>query len=129
MKRMVLAVALAVAGMASAAKVASVSVKAADGDGEDVGDAAARCQVKVGDEYDPAQCARDVRALRDAGTFDDIVVKAEQGLNGVDVPYVVKHKMRFQGPLAVKAMRTARRRSPPPPAASAASTRRSSSPT
>lgn len=102
MKRMVLAVALAVAGMASAAKVASVSVKAADGDVEDVGDAAARCQVKVGDEYDPAQCARDVRALRDAGTFDDIVVKAEQGVNGVDVIYVVKHKMRFQGPLAVK---------------------------
>lgn len=102
MKRMVLAVALAVAGMASAAKVASVSVKAADGDVEDVGAAAARCQVKVGDEYDPAQCARDVRALRDAGTFDDIVVKAEQGVNGVDVTYVVKHKMRFQGPLAVK---------------------------
>lgn len=102
MKRMVLAVALAVAGMASAAKVASVSVKAADGDVEDVGDAAARCQVKVGDEYDPAQCARDVRALRDAGTFDDIVVKAEQGVNGVDVTYVVKYKMRFQGPLAVK---------------------------
>lgn len=102
MKRMVLAVALAVAGMASATKVASVSVKAADGDVEDVGDAAARCQVKVGDEYDPAQCARDVRALRDAGTFDDIVVKAEQGVNGVDVTYVVKHKMRFQGPLAVK---------------------------
>ena len=102
MKRMLLAVALAVVGMASAAKVASVSVKAADGDVEDVGDAAARCQVKVGDEYDPAQCARDVRALRDAGTFDDIVVKAEQGLNGVDVTYVVKHKMRFQGPLAVK---------------------------
>lgn len=102
MKRMVLVVALAVAGMASAAKVASVSVKAADGDVEDVGDAAARCQVKVGDEYDPAQCARDVRALRDAGTFDDIVVKAEQGVNGVDVTYVVKHKMRFQGPLAVK---------------------------
>lgn len=102
MKRMVLAVALAVAGMASAAKVVSVSVKAADGDVEDVGDAAARCQVKVGDEYDPAQCARDVRALRDAGTFDDIVVKAEQGVNGVDVTYVVKHKMRFQGPLAVK---------------------------
>lgn len=102
MKRMVLAVALAVAGMALAAKVASVSVKAADGDVEDVGDAAARCQVKEGDEYDPAQCARDVRALRDAGTFDDIVVKAEQGVNGVDITYVVKHKMRFQGPLAVK---------------------------
>ena len=43
MKRMLLAVALAVAGMASAAKVASVSVKAADGDVEDVGDVAARC--------------------------------------------------------------------------------------
>ncbi len=102
MKRMVLVAALVVAGMASAAKVASVSVKAADGDTGDAGDVAARCQVKAGDEYDPAQCARDVQALRDAGTFDDITVKVEQGAGGVDVTYVVKRKMRFQGPLAVK---------------------------
>ena len=101
MKRMVLAAALAVAGAAAAAKVSSVSVKAADGDAGDVGDVAARCQVKAGDEYDPAQCARDVQALRDAGTFDDIVVKAEQGADGVEITYVVKRKMRFQGPLAV----------------------------
>ena len=84
MKRMVLAVALAMAGAAAAAKVSSVSVKAADGDAGDVGDVAARCQVKVGDEYDPAQCARDVRALRDAGEFDDITVSAEHGADGID---------------------------------------------
>lgn len=102
MKRMVLAAALAVAGAAAAAKVSSVSVKAADGDAGDVGDVAARCQVKAGDEYDPAQCARDVRALRDAGEFDDITVKAEHGADGIEVTYVVKRKMRFQGPLGVK---------------------------
>ncbi len=102
MKRLVLAMALAAACAVSAAKVASVSVKTADGKDDTVGDAAARCQVRVGDEYDPAQCARDVRALRDAGDFDDIVVKAEQGVKGIDITYVVTRKMRFQGPLVVK---------------------------
>ncbi|MGN0846039.1 MAG: outer membrane protein assembly factor BamA [Kiritimatiellia bacterium] len=103
MKRLILAMA-AVAAMfaAQAAKVASVTVKAVDGDDGNVGDVAARCQVRVGDEYDPAQCARDVRALRDAGEFDDITVKAEQGVGGIDVTYLVTRKMRFQGPLIVK---------------------------
>ncbi len=102
MKRGVLAVALAVTCATFAAKVASVTVKSADGAVDGVGDVAARCQMRVGDEYDPAQCARDVRALRDAGEFDDIVVKAEQGAKGIDITYVVTHKMRFQGPLGVK---------------------------
>ena len=103
MKRLILAMTVAATVFAAqAAKVSSVQVKAADGDAGDVGDVAARCQVRVGDEYDPAQCARDVRALRDAGEFDDIAVRAEQGVNGVEVTYVVKRKMRFQGPLVVK---------------------------
>ena len=103
MKRLILAMTVAATMFAAqAAKVSSVQVKAADGDVGDVGDVAARCQVRVGDEYDPAQCARDVRALRDAGEFDDITVKAEQGLEGIEVTYVVKRKMRFQGPLVVK---------------------------
>ena len=103
MKRLILAMTVAATVFAAeAAKVSSVQVKAADGDAGDVGDVAARCQVRVGDEYDPAQCARDVRALRDAGEFDDITVKAEQGLEGIEVTYVVKRKMRFQGPLVVK---------------------------
>ena len=103
MKRLILAMTVAATVFAAqAAKVSSVQVKAADGDAGDVGDVAARCQVRVGDEYDPAQCARDVRALRDAGEFDDITVKAEQGLEGIEVTYWVKRKMRFQGPLVVK---------------------------
>ncbi len=102
MTRGVLALALAVACVAFAEKVASVTVKSADGDDRRVGDAAARCQVRAGDVYDPAQCARDVRALRDSGEFDNIVVKAEKGANGLDIVYVVTHKMRFQGPLVVK---------------------------
>ena len=103
MKRLILAMTVAATVFAAqAAKVSSVQVKAADGDAGDVGDVAARCQVRVGDEYDPAQCARDVRALRDAGEFDDITVKAEQGIDGIEVTYVVKRKMRFQGPLIVK---------------------------
>ena len=77
MKRLILAMTVAATVFAAqAAKVSSVQVKAADGDAGEVGSVAARCQVRVGDEYDPAQCARDVRALRDAGEFDDITVKA-----------------------------------------------------
>ncbi len=102
MKNTLLMALLMAAGAAGAAKVASVTVKYADGRADDVGDVAARCQVKVGDDYDASQCARDVRALRDAGEFDDIVVKAEQVGDGVAVTYLVKHKMRFQGPLGVK---------------------------
>ena len=102
MKHLLLAMTFAAVCAAQAAKVSSVSVKTTDGADEGVGDVVARCQVKVGDEYDPAQCARDVRALRDAGEFDDITVKAEAGTDGVEVTYVVKRKMRFQGPLGVK---------------------------
>ena len=86
---------------AYAAKVSSVSVKLADG-GEDAGDVLARCMVKAGDEYDPQQCARDVRALRDANEFENISVKAEQAKDGVAVTYLVTRKKRFKGPLNVK---------------------------
>ena len=102
MKRLLLAMTLAAACAASAAKVASVSVRAVDGSDEGMGDVLARCQVKAGDEYDPANRARDARALRDAGDFADISVKAEQGSEGVEIVYEVTRKMRFQGPLGVK---------------------------
>ena len=101
MRKLILVTMMLGALAASAAKVASVAVKTVDGD-EQTGDILARCQVKAGDEYDPQQCARDVRALRDAGEFDEISVKAEQGADGISVTYVVKRKMRFQGPLNVK---------------------------
>ena len=99
MKKLLLCLAMA-ACAAHAAKVSSVKVKLADG-GEDTGDVLARCMVKAGDDYDPQQCARDVRTLRDANEFEDISVKAEQAADGVAVTYVVTRKRRFQGPLNV----------------------------
>ena len=101
MKITLLAALLAIAGMTQAAKVSSVSVKMSDGTDLNTGDVIARCQVKVGDEFDPEQCARDVRALRDVGEYDNIVLKAEHGANGIDITYVVTPKLRFQGPLNV----------------------------
>ena len=100
MKKLLLCMVMA-ACAAHAAKVSSVSVKLADG-GEDTGDVLARCMVKAGDEYDPQQCARDVRTLRDTNEFEDITVKASQAADGVSVVYVVTRKKRFQGPLNVK---------------------------
>ena len=100
MKKTLLAALLALAGMVQAAKVTSVNVKMSDGSAV-TGDVTARCQVKVGDEYDPAQCARDVAALRDTGEYDNITVKADHGASGIDVTYVVTPKLRFQGPLNV----------------------------
>ena len=101
MKITLLAAFLALVGMVQAAKVSSVSVKMSDGTDLNTGDVTARCQVKVGDEFDPEQCARDVRALRDAGEYDNIVLKAEHGAKGIDITYVVTPKLRFQGPLNV----------------------------
>ena len=101
MRKMLLAAVLALAWSGQAAKVSSVTVRMSDGSDVNTGDVTARCQVKVGDEYDPGQCARDVRALRDSGEYDDIAVKAEHGPKGIDVIYIVTRKLRFQGPLNV----------------------------
>ena len=87
---------------AQAARVASVTVKSLNGADVNLSDAQAQCQVKPGDDYDPTQCQRDVRALRDLGKFDEITVKVEETVDGIDVTYLIKRKMRFQGPLAVK---------------------------
>ncbi len=92
----------AAAFCAGAATVSSVTVRGPVGDAGDYGDVVARCGTKVGDEYDSAKCARDVRSLRDTGEFEDITVEANRGASGVDVVFVVKRKMRFQGPLNVK---------------------------
>ena len=104
MRKLLLTTAVALMGALAvqAVKVASVSVKLAEGADDNIGDVVARCLVKVGDEYDPAQCARDVQALRDSGEFEDIAVRAEQGSSGIDVVYVVTRKMRFVGPLSVR---------------------------
>jgi len=84
-----------------AARVSSVAVRMADGD-KNTGDVLARCQVKVGDEYDPQVCARDVRVLRDTGEFDEINVKVDEGTDGIDVVYQVSRKVRFLAPLVVQ---------------------------
>ncbi len=101
MRKMLLAAVLAMAWAGQAAKVSSVTVKMSDGSDVNTSDVTARCQVKVGDDYDPTQCARDVRALRDSGEYDDITVKAEHGAKGIDITYLVTRKLRFQGPLNV----------------------------
>ena len=102
MKKLMLALALSGVCAVQAAKVASVTVKAVNGGDDGFSDAQAQCQVKAGDDYDPAQCARDVRALRDLGKFDDITVDVSQSVDGVEVTYLIKRKMRFQAPLVVK---------------------------
>jgi len=103
MKRIPLLLITAAAALSlGAATVSSVSVRGADGDGSDFGDVLARCGTKAGAEYDSGQCARDVRALRDTGEYDDITVEANRGEKGVDVVFVVRRKRRFQGPLNVK---------------------------
>ncbi len=101
MKKLILAMALAGVFALQGAKVATVTVKAMNGGEENLSDAQAQCQVKPGDEYDPSQCARDVRALRDLGKFDDITVNVSQSADGIDVEYLIKRKLRFQAPLIV----------------------------
>ena len=65
----------------------------------DVSDVTARCEVKRGAEYDPAACARDVKALRDTGEYEDISVEARHVDGGIEVVYSVSPKPRYHGPL------------------------------
>jgi len=102
MKRFPLMLIVAAAFCVGAATISSVSVRGADGSAGDYGDVLARCSTKAGEEYDSAQCARDIRSLRDTGEFEDITVEANRTDKGVDIVFVVKRKMRFQGPLNVK---------------------------
>ena len=102
MKHLVLMMTIAAAFAASAAKVASVRAVSTDGAEDSAGDVVSRCRVKAGDEYDAGQTARDVRALRDSGEFEDITVKVDERTDGVAVTYVFKRKMRFLAPLNVK---------------------------
>lgn len=97
MNKLIMAAVLASACAIHAAKVSSVKV-AGDG-GTDVSDVTARCEVKVGGEYDPAACARDVKALRDTGEYENISVEAKHGIDGIEITYFVVPKPRYQGPL------------------------------
>lgn len=85
-----------------AATVTSVKVRATDGLGGDMSDVQAQCLVKPGSTYDPVTCARDVRTLRDSRDFDTVVVEAAPDGDGIAVTYLIRRKMRFKGPLAVK---------------------------
>ncbi len=103
MKRMLTAaVAAATAFQLYAAKVVSVSARSSRGGVADVSDVISRCEVKPNSTYDPAVCARDVKALRDSGEYDDISVEAKHVADGIDVVYVITPKPRYHGPLNCK---------------------------
>ena len=104
MKRVMMAaaVATALALQLNAAKVVSVSARSSVGGEEDVSDVTSRCEVKPGSDYDPAACARDVKALRDSAEYDDISVEAKHVADGISVVYVVTPKPRYHGPLNCK---------------------------
>ena len=73
MKRLLTASALLAAALQlQAAKVVNVSARSSRAGDVGVSDVIARCEVKPGAEYDPAACARDVKALRDAGEYEEI---------------------------------------------------------
>lgn len=85
-----------------AAKVVNVTARSSVAGDVDVSDVTARCEVKQGAEYDPAACARDVKALRDTGEYEDISVEARHIDGGIEVVYVVAPKSRYHGPLNCK---------------------------
>ena len=103
MKRMLLVLAaVAAASQLYAAKVVNVSARSVRSDDADISDVIARCEVKPGLDYDPAACARDVKALRDSGEYEDISVEAKHGDDGIHVVYVITPKPRYHGPLNCK---------------------------
>ena len=103
MKRLlVLTVAVAGALQLCAAKVVNVSARSVRSGDDDVSDVISRCEVKPGSDYDPAACARDIKALRDSGDYEDIAVEARHGAEGIDVVYVITPKPRYHGPLNCK---------------------------
>ena len=95
-------VAVAAVFQLQAAKVVNVSARSVRSGDADVSDVIARCEVKPGLDYDPAACARDVKALRDSGEYEDISVEAKHGNGGIDVVYVITPKPRYHGPLNCK---------------------------
>ena len=103
MKKLTLAAAIAAATVQLyAAKVVNVSARLSKGGDADVSDVTARCEVKPGLEYDPAACARDVKALRDSGEYEDFTVEAKHVADGIDVTYLITPKPRYLGPLNCK---------------------------
>lgn len=85
-----------------AAKVVGVSARSSVGGDSLVSDVTSRCEVKTGAQYDPAACARDVKALRDTGEYEDISVEAKHTEGGIEVVYVITPKPRYHGPLNCK---------------------------
>lgn len=102
MKKLMLVSAALCSAFAFGAKIVSIDVKSTDAAQVNAGDVLARCKVKVGDTYDAEACARDVRALRDAHEFDEIVLDAQETAGGIAITYNIARKKRFAGPLNVK---------------------------
>ena len=103
MKRIIVATLVAATVLQlQAAKVVNVTARSARGGDADISDVMARCEVKVGSQYDPAACARDLKALRDSGEYEDISVEAKHVGDGIDITYVITPKPRYQGPLNCK---------------------------
>ena len=100
MKKLLVLFAL-LGGVAYAADVVDVKVKALDGFGGDVGSVLNRCQTKAGGQYDPVTVSRDVVSLKDTGEFEDISADARKVAGGVEVTFVVRRKMRYLAPMKV----------------------------
>ena len=102
MKKIILMLCATAAIAASAAKIKSVSVRVSDGFEGDVSDVLSCCETREGAEFSSERCARDVRALRETGRYDELFVETRQDGEDVHVTYVVRRKLRFVGPLIVE---------------------------
>ncbi|MBO5941433.1 MAG: outer membrane protein assembly factor BamA [Kiritimatiellae bacterium] len=103
MKKLVLVAAIFAAAVGlQAAKVVNVTARSSRAGDASLSGVTARCEVKVGMEYDPAACARDVKSLRDAGEYEDISVEASHVDGGIEIVYVITPKPRYHGPLNCK---------------------------
>lgn len=87
---------------ALAADITEVKVRALDGFGGDTSSVINRCQTKAGTAYDAASLTRDVNALRSSGEFEEINADAQHVDGGIEVTFIVRRKLRYQAPLAVK---------------------------
>lgn len=87
---------------AYSAEIVDVQALASDGFGGEVGSVLSRCQVKVGDAYDPLVVTRDVAALTATGEFEEVKADAQSSAEGVAVVFVVRRKPRYNAPLVVE---------------------------
>ena len=102
MKHLLALIGILSAATTFAANVVDVKVKALDGFGGDLGSVLSRCQTRPGAAYDPLTVSRDVKSLDQSGEFQEIATDVKRDGDGVEVVFLVRRKMRYQAPLAVK---------------------------